>query len=243
MRREAAGAALVAVLVIAAIIGWQQHTIDGLRADAAEAARDAEADRLRSQGYVVAAVARAREAEASVAALRGQIAGLRRESPGARVVAAGHASTGPLIARHDEERPAPPASGTVAPDDAVSQPGERDDCLLRPGDEAELAADWARLDTAAGSRVLVGTAWARRLKPSPETIISGPIRADVSRFLVVPQPVPVTRSMWAVAAEYGTGGHWGASVERRVVWGAWAGLAAGGSGPSAYLAARVRIEW
>lgn len=80
-------------------------------------------------------------------------------------------------------------------------------CLLHEGDPTDLAAEWNGLETEKGNRVAVRRAWAMRLNPGLlEPIITAPIKADASRYLVAP-----ARSGW------GLGGVARLSIDRAAV--------------------------
>lgn len=213
MNRAAAGAILALVVGVCAVLGWQQMRIGQLRAAAAEQARQAERDALAREGALLAAETGQHEAERLAAGLRDQIDAIRRTAPDVRVVASGRVSTGKIVTRPlatplgpspEPGDESPPSPGSTSPADSQ--------CVLAAGESAELGAEFAGLETGAGNHVLVGTLWA---EARGSRILAGPIRADVSRWIVVPQVAPPKRPGWGLGVAIGAGPR-----------GAWYGLAA-----------------
>lgn len=257
MERMKAGAVLIVTLAVLAIYGWQQHRIAQLRAAAAEQARQAERDALEREGALLAAEEGQHAAERLAASLREQIAAVRRVAPTARVAESARV-VGRTVAARGEGRmdgsprpvagqsiPTGGAPGQAADETSTSSAAASPRCLLHEGDAARVDATWAALTTDAGNRVLVGEGTAVREAGGPEVVIRSPIRADLSRWLVVPPVVPVRRASWAASVEYGVAGGraWAVGAERRVAGPVWLGLTAGADGNTARVAARLRVEW
>jgi hypothetical protein len=123
----------------------------------------------------------------------------------ARTVIVVRASTGPVPVE-TPENPDPPKK----PDGA---PAERP-CLLRPGDQGEVAVTEAVLETEAGNRVLVGAAEAFRVSPAPRLrLFGGSFRTEITE--AKGEPVPLESSPgWGAGlmAGYGTSGPLGSAV-------------------------------
>jgi hypothetical protein len=177
----------------------------------AEAKRLLEAERLREAGQVVTVRERAARLEERVRELAGENAELaraleesQRASPGAKAVGVVRASTGAVVAAGAPRaaRPAPPAA-SIEVEKPETPPAPA--CLLAAGDGAEVRIDQVMLETKGGNHLLVGTAAAYRLTPTPAALLfGGPFRAELTEAAEKASPA-VAAPRWGAGAWVGVG--------------------------------------
>lgn len=174
----------VIVVLFLAVVGLTIAVQRQARA-AAEARRSAEAADLRAKDLVVAREASERQLRADLAAASTQIRGFAealakaQRAAKARPVTVARGSTGPL--------PVDPKAVVASPDGTPAA----SICVLRLGDQTAIDVASTELRTEAGNKVLVQAAEASRLDPngSKVTLFGGEIRADLSQYLTLPDPV------------------------------------------------------
>ena len=234
-RVVAVGIGVAAVVVCA--VAWQRD-----RVALQEARRQAEAlGPLRAE--IVSRTATQRQLEASVADLSVQIARVKSESPGAKIVTVYRWRTTHAVAG-GSPRPPGPAPGSP------SQP-EGGACLLAQGDAGEIRVTAADLQTRAGNRVVVGRAECWRLRPEPATaVLSGEFSAAAGSETLTAEPLRPSSSAarprwslragpeWASLRPVPSGAVVGAGV--RVIGGWWLEAEGRTSGGAALA---LRYEW
>ena len=177
---------------------WLVHRAWNIEADAA---RDAEASRLASEGQIVelrkTAADLQRDLDVEIesnTALQAALDEARKAAPGSKVVRMVRASTGPMPAGgQPRECPVPPI-GTACPV-----------CLVAPGDQLEVRVAEVDLQTKLGNRVVVGSGACVRLLPPPETTIAeGEFEASLTRVEEL-APTPDKGWPWWANAAIGAG--------------------------------------
>lgn len=231
LKRYAIYAAVLLLLGIAGLCGYCARDKAACQ-EAAAARRTADETALRAAGALTAERATRDELERESAVLRDQLARVRASVPDAEVREVERWRTETVPASCPVEEP------VVAGCGAPTRP-----CLLRPGDQIDVRAVEATVETSSGARGLVGSAevWSgtRRIAAAP---FSG------GRYLSVEPDLPRAKTppRWAATAGYGwssRGTVWLAGVERRVAGPAWIGAEGGVVGGDALIVARVRVEW
>lgn len=183
---------LAAAVLAGLLVAWK---LNGLVGAADAGRRAAEREALRAQGLAVAWERTARELATGAddlgrryAGLEGELARIRKASPGAHPVLTIEGSTAPVVVE------VPPAA-----------PGAARECLLWAGDKGAVRLAGVGLETRAGNLVLGAVAEAWRVEPAPERrLFGGPLHLDVGRL--APEPArPWAGGLFAGCSAAGCG--------------------------------------
>lgn len=244
---------LAAILLVSALVLLACGHCAGRRAaeaDARPVLAAAETRALGAAGALTAERATSEMLARDAAALRDELADVRRTVPTATVREVVRWRTAPMVAGGQ------PAITPGGQSD-ISAPGASEctsdalpsACLVPVGAQLDVRVTEARLASESGAQALVGRAEVWRLAPPPEArIAAGPLRAGLSSWRaaevgVIDRP---RRPRWAVTADAGLsidGRVLAGAIERRVVGPVWVGAGAGAVGRVGYVAARIRVEW